>query len=167
MTSRALTGLLHGMGAHADPVACIEGLSAELAARKVEGSRNWSARLVFHRNYWRDYERRRIRSRRPEYRAHNWESFPAASTPAGAQDWERLRRRFAELLADFAALAGSSQVEMQRQIETVHEGDKQVSGSLDAVLWQMIAHNSYHTGQIAMIRRMLGVWPPRAGGDTW
>src|SRR5229473_4753834 len=125
MTSRALTGLLHGMGAHADPVACIEGLSAELAARQVDGFPHSIAQLVFHMNYWMDYELRRIRSQRPEYPAHNSESFPAASTPAGAQDWERLRRRFAELLADFAALAGSSQVEMQRQIETVHEGDKQ------------------------------------------
>jgi uncharacterized damage-inducible protein DinB len=31
----------------------------------------------------------------------------------------------------------------------------------------MVAHTSYHTGQIAMIRRTLGAWPPRGGGDTW
>ena len=56
---------------------------------------------------------------------------------------------------------------MQRQIETVHDGDKKVAGTLEAVLWQMVAHNSYHVGQIAMIRRMLGAWPPRGGGDSW
>ena len=56
---------------------------------------------------------------------------------------------------------------MQRQIETVHEGDKKVAGTLEAVLWQMVAHNSYHTGQIAMIRRALDAWPPKAGGDSW
>ena len=56
---------------------------------------------------------------------------------------------------------------MQRQIETVHEGDTKLSGTLEAVLLQMVAHNSYHTGQIAMIRRALDVWPPRGGGDTW
>ena len=38
---------------------------------------------------------------------------------------------------------------------------------LEAVLWQTVAHNSYHTGQIAMLRRMLGAWPPQGGGDTW
>jgi hypothetical protein len=42
-----------------------------------------------------------------------------------------------------------------------------VAGTLEAVIWQMIAHNSYHTEQIAMMRQMLGGWPPRGGGDTW
>jgi len=64
-------------------------------------------------------------------------------------------------------LSRSSQQELDRQIETVHEGDKKVAGTLEAVLWQMVAHTSYHTGQIAMLRRALGVWPPRGGGDTW
>jgi hypothetical protein len=31
----------------------------------------------------------------------------------------------------------------------------------------MVAHNSYHAGQIATIRRALNAWPPKAGGDTW
>ena len=167
MSSRALTELLHGKGAHADPLACVEDLSAELAARKVEGFPHSIGQLVFHMNYWMDYERRRIRGERPAYPEHSSESFPPAPSPADAQDWDRLRSRFAGLLADFTALANSSSEEMQRQIETVHEGDKQVAGSLEAVLWQMVAHNSYHTGQIAMIRRVLGAWPPRAGGDTW
>jgi uncharacterized damage-inducible protein DinB len=71
------------------------------------------------------------------------------------------------LLADFAALAKSSPEEMQRQIETVHEGNTKFASTLEAVLWQMVAHNSYHTGQIAMLRRALNAWPPRGGGDTW
>ena len=78
-----------------------------------------------------------------------------------------MRRRFSELLNGFSALANSSPEEMQRQIENGHDGDKKLASSLEAVLWQMVAHNSYHVGQIAMIRRMLGAWPPRAGGDTW
>lgn len=167
MTSLALTELLHGKGAHADPLACVEDLSAELAAQHVEGFPHSIGQLIFHMNYWMDYELRRIRGQRPHYPEHNAESFPAASAPADAQDWEKLRQHFAELLGDFAALADSSQEETQRQIETVHKGDKQVSGSTRAVLCHMVAHNSYHTGQIAMIRRMLGAWPPRGGGDTW
>src|SRR5882672_12021353 len=167
MSSRALTELLHGKGAHADPVACVEDLSAELAARPVVGFPHSIGQLVFHMNYWMDYELRRIHGRRPAYPEHNSESFPPAPSPADTQEWDRLRKRFASLLADFAALANSSPEEMRRQIETVHEGDKKVAGTLEAVLWQMVAHNSYHMGQIAMIRRVLGLWPPRGGGDTW
>jgi uncharacterized damage-inducible protein DinB len=165
--SRPLTELLHGKGAHADPVACIEDLSAELAARRVEGFPHSVGQLVFHMNYWLDYELRRIRGERPVYPKHSSESFPTAPSPADAQGWDRLRKRFAGLLAEFTALASSSQEEMQRQIETVHAGDTKLAGTLEAVLWQMVAHNSYHTGQIAMIRRVLGAWPPRGGGDAW
>ena len=164
MSSRALTELLRGKGSHVDPIACVEDLSAELAARKVAGFPNSIAELVFHMNYWMDYELRRIRGERPEYPEHNSKSFPSR---AEAQDWDRLRKRFANLLADFAALSNSSPQEMQRQIESSHEGDRKLAGTLEAVLWQMVTHNSYHTGQIAMIRQTLGAWPPHAGGDTW
>jgi uncharacterized damage-inducible protein DinB len=167
MPSRALTELLRGAGSHADPIACVEDLPAELAARQVPGFPHSIGQLVSHMNYWMDYELRRIRGKRPAYPEHNSESFPVAPSPADTQDWDRLRQSFACLLIDFARLAKSSPEEMERQIETVHEGDAKVAGTLEAVLWQMVAHNSYHTGQIAVIRRMLGVWPPHGGGDTW
>jgi uncharacterized damage-inducible protein DinB len=56
---------------------------------------------------------------------------------------------------------------MQRQIERSREDDKKIAGSLEAVLWQMVAHTSYHVGQIVMVRQALGAWAPRGGGDTW
>jgi uncharacterized damage-inducible protein DinB len=167
MPSRALNELLHGKGSHADPVACVEDLSADLAARHVEGFPHSIGELVFHMNYWMNYELRRIRGQRPVYPEHNAESFPPAPSPANAKEWDHLKDIFVDSLANFAALANSPPQEMQREIEAVHEGDKKVAGSLEAVLWQVVAHNSYHVGQIAMIRRVLGVWPPRRGGDTW
>ncbi|MGC2189354.1 MAG: DinB family protein [Candidatus Sulfotelmatobacter sp.] len=167
MSSQALTELLRGKGAHADPLACVEDLSAELAARSVAGFPHSIGQLVFHMNYWMEYEVRRIRGERPTYPEHSSESFPPAPSPADAEEWDRLRKRFAGLLAELVALAKSSPQEMQRQIEAVHDGDTKLAGTLEAVLGQMVAHNSYHTGQIAMIRRALGAWPPRGGGDTW
>ena len=167
MSARALIELLHGQGAHADPVVCVEDLSAELAARQVEGFPHSVGQLVFHMNYWMDYELRRIRGKRPAYPEHNSESFSPPPSPRDAQEWNRLRHQLADLLAEYARLAKSLPEELQRQIETVHEGDTKVAGTLEAVLWQMVAHNSYHVGQIAMVRRALGAWPPRGGGDTW
>jgi len=167
MPSRALIELLRGQGAHAEPLGCVDDLSAGLAARHAEGFPHSIADLVFHMNYWMDYELRRIRGQHPNYPEHNAESFPPAASAVSKEDWNRLRGNFANLLAEFAALANSSPEEMQRQIETVHEGDKKVAGTLEAVLSQMVAHNSYHTGQIAMLRRMFSAWPPRAGGDSW
>jgi uncharacterized damage-inducible protein DinB len=167
MSSRALTELLHGKGAHADPCACVEDLSAELAARRVEGFPHSIAELVFHMNYWMEYELRRIHGENPIHPEHNSESFPPAGSLFSAEDWDGLRNTFAALLADFTALAKSSEKDMQRQIENVHEGDRKIAGTLEASLWQMVAHNSYHIGQIAMLRRTLNAWPPRGGALNW
>lgn len=165
MSRRALTELLRGKGAHADPLVCVEDISAEVAAGQVAGFPHSIGQLVFHINYWMEYELRRIRGQRPKYPEHNSESFPAAAL--GDAEWARLRTRMAELLGEFAALAQSSAEELQREVESVHEADNKVAGTVEDVLWQMVAHNSYHVGQIAMMRRMLGVWPPRGGGDSW
>jgi uncharacterized damage-inducible protein DinB len=78
MSSRALTELLRGRGAHVDPLACVEDLSDELAARQVAGFPHSVGQLVFHMNYWMDYELRRIRGERPAYPTHASESFPSA-----------------------------------------------------------------------------------------
>jgi uncharacterized damage-inducible protein DinB len=167
MSHRALTELLRGKGAHADPIACVEDLSAELAARHAEGFPHSVGQLVFHMVYWMDYELCRIRGERPKYPEHSAASFPSAPSPADVMEWGELRTRMANLLAAFAELAKSSPQELQREIESAYDGDKKVAGTLEAVLWQMVAHNSYHVGQIAMVRRALGAWPPCGGGDSW
>jgi uncharacterized damage-inducible protein DinB len=167
MPSRALIELLHGKGAHADPLACVEDLPAEIASRQVEGFPHSIGQLVSHMNYWIDYELRRIRSENPKYPEHNSESFSTPATPSGTQQWDRLREEFSALLNDVAALADAGHGELDRQIEPTHPSHNDRAASLESVLWQLVAHNSYHVGQIAMIRRVLGVWPPRAGGDTW
>lgn len=124
MASRPLAELLHGIGAHADPVACIEDLPFEFASRQAEACPHSIAQLIFHMNYWMDHELRRIRGQKPVYPEHNAESFPPSPSPRDAADWDQMRRRFAELLNDFSALTNSSPEEMQRQIESVHDGDK-------------------------------------------
>jgi len=160
--STALVELLHGKGAHVDPIACVEDVTADVAVRRIDGFPHSISDLVFHMNYWMNYELKRIRSEKPHYPAQNAESFP--STP---QNWDQLKRDFSWFLLEFAKLAQSSRADLERQIGSVHEADKKVAGTLQDVLWQMVAHNSYHTGQIVTIRRAIGTWPPKAGGDTW
>jgi uncharacterized damage-inducible protein DinB len=175
---QALTELFRGQGSHADPIGCIEDLAADLANRRIEGFPHSIADLVFHMNYWMSHELQRIRGEKPKYPEHNAESFPPSVHQQGVtprptpvetkkDDWDRLKRDFAAHLAEFAKLAESPRKELDRQVEPAHDGDKKLAGTLEAVLWQMVAHNSYHVGQIALIRRALNAWPPKAGGDSW
>ena len=167
MPEPVLTELLYGKGAHANSIACVEGLTADLASRQVAGFPHSIWQLVCHLNYWIENDLGRIRGEHPPYPAHASESWPDNPAPADDAEWKRATARFTELLCEVAALANCSPEQLQRKVEATHAGHERQSSSVLAVLWQTVVHNSYHLGQIAMLRRNLGVWPPEGGGDTW
>jgi uncharacterized damage-inducible protein DinB len=159
--------LLYGKYAHANPVACVEDVSFELAGRLAGNFQHSIWQLVSHLNYWMDYELKRIRGEMPAYPAHAAESWPAHAAPANESEWKKAVAQFKDLLAKLAALAESTPEVLAREVPATHPDHTKYSSSLQAVLWQTLVHNSYHVGQIAMLRRALGTWPPSAGGDTW
>jgi uncharacterized damage-inducible protein DinB len=165
MLDRTLIELLHGTGAHVGPIECVEDLTAESAARLHPGFDHSIWQQVFHMNYWMDYEIQRIRGQRPSYPDHAVESWPSA--PADEAKWKQAVDRLRDLIGQFARLAEADLATLQREVEPAEPSEKERSSSVHAVLWQMVAHNSYHTGQIVQLRRALGLWPPRGGGDTW
>jgi uncharacterized damage-inducible protein DinB len=118
-------------------------------------------------NYWMDYELRRIRGEMPLYPAHAAESWPADPGPANEEAWKQTVARFRDLLGQLAALAESAPDVLVRDVPATHSDHAKHSSSLLAVLWQTLVHNSYHVGQIALLRRALNAWPPAGGGDSW
>ena len=167
MPEPALTELLYGKGAHASSIACVEGLPLDLASRQVPGFPHSIWQILFHLNYWIDYDLRRIRGERPAYPDHAAESWPQNPTPADEEEWRQEESRFTALLGDVAALANAGPERLKQEVEGMHPAHGRQSSSTLAVLWQTVVHNSYHLGQIAMLRRALGAWPPPGGGDTW
>jgi uncharacterized damage-inducible protein DinB len=167
MSERALMELLYGKGAHADPLACVEDMSAELAGHRVVGFPHSVWQMVSHMNYWTEYELRRIRGEAPKYPDHAAQSWPTNSAPGEEQEWKKTISDFRELLDKLAALAEASPEELTRPVEATHPDHAKHASTLRDVLWQTLVHNSYHVGQIAMLRRCLGAWPPRGGGDSW
>ena len=167
MSEPILIELLYGKYAHANPLSCVEDVSFELAGRRADTFPHSIWQLVSHVNYWMDYELQRISGESPAYPAHADQSWPAALAPASEAEWQKTVAHFAELLRKLAALAQSAPDVLARDVPATHPDHAKHSSSLLAVLWQTLVHNSYHVGQIAMLRRALGAWPSRAGGDTW
>lgn len=165
MPDRTLVELLHGKGAHVGPLEGVEDLTAESAAGQHPGFEHSIWQQVFHMNYWMDYEIQRIRGQRPRYPDHAAESWPSAR--ADDAEWRPAVDRLRDLIGQFAQLAEADPATLQREVEPAEPSEKERSSSVHAVLWQMVAHNSYHAGQIVQLRRALGLWPPRGGGDTW
>ncbi len=160
-----LRELFRGKRAHVDPVACVEGLTLKLAIQHLAGFPHSIWQLVFHMNYWMGYELKRIRGERPAYPTHADGSWPAAPVPANETEWQQATADFRTLVEDLSALAEGR--DLDRAVDVMQPSQEQRAYSVRDVLWQTMVHNSYHIGQIAMLRRMLGVWPPRGGGDNW
>ena len=167
MSERTLIELLHGKGAHANPIACVEDLSADLAGRTASGFPHSTWQLLNHMNYWMDYEIQRIAGNPPPYPEHATGSWLPDSAPPTEAAWTTAVTRFRDLIDTLIRHAQSDSAALSREVPAAHSQQTGYSSSVGAILWQIMAHNSYHIGQIAMLRRCLGVWPPRAGGDTW
>jgi DinB superfamily len=180
MGDSILRELLYGKGAHVDPVACVEDVSADVAARALAGYPHSIWQIVAHMNYWMDYDLGTIAGDIRPYPEKAIESWPENPDPADDnpsnsnsesrikdEQWQALIRRFADLLARLELAAGCDTAELARRVTRLGPGQTSRESIVDAMLWQIAAHNSYHTGQIALLRRVFGAWPPRRGGDTW
>ena len=67
MSDTTLRELMYGKGAHVDPVACVEDISAELAARTVADYPQTIWQIVEHMNYWMDYDLSKIAGENRSY----------------------------------------------------------------------------------------------------
>ena len=161
MPGDVLIELLRGKGAHADPVACFDALTPELAGRVLPGAEHTVWQLLVHVNYWMDYEIRSIEDGEPGYPERAAESWPVQAGPADPESWQREVGRQRHLLARLAEFASGSSETLNRLVHAA-KGE-----TVRDILWQMVAHNSYHAGQVAQLRKAFGAWPPPAGGDTW
>jgi uncharacterized damage-inducible protein DinB len=150
---RLMQWLLHGEWEFADPRNVLSGISPEDACRRVEGLPYSIAQLVAHTDWW---QRRRIGLARGE----EWQDFELQVDDwpdAAPQDWDRLVQTF---LASNAVLLDlvENDLDMGRTLyEDQNVGRMLVSHTL---------HNAYHLGQIVLMRRLLGIWPPADTGDV-
>lgn len=159
--------LLRGKGAHADPVETLDSVPFAAAGKTVEGYPHSIWQLVGHMNYWMEYELLRIAGKRPKYPEHAIEGFPSSLAPASEAEWAKAREAFAARIARLGELSEAAPEILNAPVDVMDVSEESRSSSAEEVLWQIMVHNSYHVGQIAMMMRCLGLWPPRTGADTW
>jgi uncharacterized damage-inducible protein DinB len=167
MHDRALIELLRGKGSHVEPLASLAGLPPDLANRRVPPFPHTIGQLVGHMSFWMRYELQRIRGTPSPYPGDAAESWPETREEANASDWDAEVREFGRLLAELEAFAREDPGALEREIPPTDPSHAAIDATLRGILWQTAVHNSYHVGQVALLRRALGSWPPPAGSDTW
>ena len=136
MSQSTLIELLYGKGAHANPIAAVQGIPAQIASRKLEGYPYSIWQIVGHMNFWMDYEVRRIRQEDPSYPAHAADSWPSDSSPVTELEWEQEVARFTALIEELSILAQSDPEFPNCEVKATHKVHSQQASSVLAVLWQ-------------------------------
>lgn len=146
-----LTELLTAkFAAHSAAADILDGLTQAQAATKLPGWPYSVAEQVAHMLFWQRHLQQHIQTGSPPEvpsAAHGWPAVPVG-------DWEQVR-------GDYLAA-------WQKSLELLNRWyDVQPTDTVAAKVLSMVSHDSYHLGQIVLMRRLLGAWPPPNGGDTW
>jgi hypothetical protein len=156
-----LRALLRGKGAHVDPVGVFEGLTVDTAGERPKGAPHSVWQILGHIIYWQDFVLASMRGSRPAPPAHAEAGWPFPAAPGNPVELQSGLDRFETGIAEFDGVLVDPSSDLDRVINpekgtTVRDG-----------IAVIVAHNSYHAGQAAYVRRMIRAWPPPRGGDTW
>ncbi len=153
---RSLRHALTGEGAHVEVSEVFAGLDWKLAGERPAGVAHSAFETLNHIAFWQDWAVDWLDGRDPGTPRHAAGSWPGKGSPASAAEWKRAVARLLKGLRELerrAALAGTTAGGRGKTpLEMLH-----TIGS----------HNSYHAGQVAQLRQVLGAWPPPGGGLTW
>ncbi len=148
-----LAALLQGGQAHADIRAAMNDLPFELTGERPAGL-PYSA--------WQLVEHMRITlldllkfSTDPQYRELKWpeEYWPGDAAPPSRAAWEQSVQGVGSALNDFIKLLKNTEVDLAAMIPWGRHKETILREVLLAA-----DHTSYHTGELIVLRRLLGAW---------
>ncbi|GGH13301.1 DinB family protein [Silvibacterium dinghuense] len=147
-----LLELLRGGSAHADFDTCVSGLAPEFYTRRPEGAPHHAWQLLEHIRF--TLHDLLIFCTDPKYVAPNWpdDYWPGEGVVPTEEAWQDSVKAVKTLLAGFEAMVRDPERDLGAKIPW---GDGQTY--LREVLLAA-DHNSYHLGQLALIRKQLGAW---------
>ena len=151
-TGRALSG----KDAHVETASVLGGLDWKLAGARPDGFPHSIFQLVNHIAYWQHWLVRWLDGKKPRPPRHAAGGWPGKLSPANRQEWERTVRGLHDALDA-----------LERRSHQVDLLSKRGKWTPLELLHVVGSHTSYHVGQIALLRQLLGAWPPPRGGVTW
>ena len=168
MGDTTLRELVYGKGAHVDPVACVEDISAELAHPHRRGLSPLDLADRGAHELLDGIRPAQGRGRESSVPRDGNRKLARASEPSGRAAMAGNARDASRVCwPNSLTLSQSDSATLERAVHNVGPAQSLRQSTVYAMLWGVAAHNSYHVGQIALLRRQLGAWPPRRGGDTW
>ena len=155
LTGPVLSNMLLGEDEFTEPVHLLRDLTGEQATAKPAGVPESIAQILAHTQFWQHYNLEAIRGASPVHPADNDATWPE-SVPE--EQWQPM---VSDFLSDLDEMIGLTEDD-DGLSRTVRE-DETVG---DRIRYTAV-HNAYHFGQITLLRRMQGFWPPEGGENTY
>jgi uncharacterized damage-inducible protein DinB len=152
ITGGILANMLLGEDEYIEPMSLLRDLTPAQAVGKPSQNLESIAQIVAHMRFWQNYSLAIINGEKPIYPSNQAEK-DSTWEEISEDEWDSLVADFLSGLDSFMGLT-ESDAEIFRRLK---DDDDETVG--DRVRWTAL-HNAYHCGQIVLLRRMLGAWPP-------
>jgi uncharacterized damage-inducible protein DinB len=147
---------LSGEGSHVGVKDAFAGLDWKLTGVQPDGAPHSIFQLLNHMTYWNQWVVRWLAGQNPPTPKRARSGWPGTGAPQTAKEWREAVRQFDQGLREMMRASRASDLLVKQGTNTRLE------------MLQMIAsHNSYHLGQVVLLRQRLGAWSPPSGGLAW
>jgi len=154
--SDALVKSLRGERGHLPIKNALLDIDAVLAGKRREELPYSIYQLVKHMIYWQDFLLLFTQGEKPTLPTNVKESWPEEECPTSEEEWQQIIQHFLQGIEQACSIAQT--VQLDKPLE------KWPGETPGGVLRNIASHNSYHLGEIVLIRRLFSAWPPPTGG---
>ncbi|WP_054941832.1 DinB family protein [Paenibacillus ihuae] len=153
---QALVKSLIGERGHIPIARALPDITPELAGQTTEGIPYSIYQLMKHMSYWQDFMLTFLEGGKPQAPGSVMESWPEEQAPGDEAEWQDTVRHLLQGVEKAVAFARTVQLD-----EPLPGFPGETKGG---ILRNIASHNSYHLGEIVLLRRLHGAWPPPGGG---
>lgn len=152
--------------AAAPPSHILEGLSDDLAHKRVPGAPHTIYAELWHIAFWQQITLEWISGIETPCPEHASLGFPTEADTT-RESWKQLCQRFFHGNQQAGAAARDTNTLDQPIRCPSPAGQPTRTMSIREQLESLAAHNAYHFGRIVLLRQLDNAWPPVSGGFTW
>jgi uncharacterized damage-inducible protein DinB len=143
---------LSGKHTHVHPTTALRDLLPSLARKRPSDVTHSCWEILHHMVVWQDYTISMLRGEPTDWKTVTKIEWPRKEELEDDRGWENLVTRFKNGIKEMKGLIHS--VDLSRPLPAWPKGP------IGAWVLVALQHNSYHLGQIVMVRSLLGKWPP-------
>lgn len=151
---------IEGRKAHLRPSNATDGLTMKSVGEVIPNSPHTIWQLLCHVNFWQERFLELIHDYKMKPVPHADDGWVKETAPANEQE---LKKQIEKLRSSIEEAKSILQDATKHKLTEARAN----YGSGFNVLRAMGNHISYHVGQIMLLRRIVGNYPPPSGGDTW